>query len=52
MTTTYLDTANWIDLAEGNCRALEFERVVYDKKIKPILSFVHLLELAKQEERS
>lgn len=52
MITTYLDTANWIDLAEGNCRALEFERAVYDKKIRPILSLVHLLELAKQEERS
>ena len=48
ISTVYLDTANWIDLAEGYCSSVEFERAVSSARLMPVLSFVHLLEMAKQ----
>ena len=50
MSTIYLDTANWIDLAKGNCNSVEFETTVSAGKWEPVLSFIHLLELAKQRQ--
>ena len=52
MSTVYLDTANWIDLAEGNCRSVEFEAAVSAGNLEPVLSPIHLLELANPEQRS
>ena len=49
MATVYLDTANWIDLAKANCSSVEFEEAVSSGRLQPVLSFVHLLELAKQK---
>ena len=46
--TVYLDTANWIDLANRNSSSVEFERAVCSGRLRPVLSFVHLLEIAKQ----
>ena len=46
----YFDTANWIDLAEGNCRGAGFEEAVTDGKVVPVFSYTHLLELAQQQE--
>ena len=52
VSTVYLDTANWIDLAEENCSSSEFEEAVSAGKLEPVLSFIHVLELAKPEQRS
>ena len=52
VSTVYLDTANWIDLAEGNCRSVEFEEAVSTGRLEPALSYIHVLELAKPEQRS
>ena len=48
MLTVYLDTANWIDLANRNSSSVEFERAICSGRLRPVLSFVHLLEIAKQ----
>lgn len=52
VSTVYLDTANWIDLAEGNCSSSEFEEAVSAGKLEPVLSYIHVLELAKPEQRN
>ena len=52
MCKVYLDTANWIDLAERNYGDVEFEQAVSAGKVVPILSYIHLLELARQQEDS
>ena len=46
----YLDTANWIDLAEDNCSSVEFEAAVSAGKMEPVLSPIHLLELANPKQ--
>ena len=46
----YLDTAHWIDLAQGNGPVVDFEEAVSDGKVVPVLSYTHLLELAQQQE--
>ena len=50
MSTIYLDTANWIDLAKDNYSSAEFEAAVSAGKLEPVLSFAHLLDLAKQRQ--
>lgn len=52
VSTVYLDTANWIDLAEGNSSSAEFEAAISAGKLEPVLSYIHVLELAKPEQRS
>ena len=52
VSTVYLDTANWIDLAEGNCSSSEFEEAVSAGKLEPVLSPIHILELANPEQRN
>ena len=52
VSTVYLDTANWIDLAEGNCSSSEFEEAVSAGRLEPVLSPIHILELANPEQRS
>ena len=52
MSTVYLDTANWIDLAEGNCSSVEFEAAVSTGDLEPVLSPIHLLELANPDHRN
>lgn len=54
VSTVYLDTANWIDLAEGkgNCSSAEFEAAISAGKLEPVLSYIHVLELTKPEQRS
>ena len=41
--TAYLDTANWIDLANGGPIADRFERAVGGGRIVPVLSITHLI---------
>ena len=50
--TAYLDTANWIDLANGGSIADRFERAVGGGRIVPVLSITHLIELARIEDAS
>ena len=50
--TAYLDTANWIDLANGGPIADHFERAVGGGRIVPVLSITHLIELARIENAS
>ena len=50
--TVYLDTANWIDLAEGNSSSAEFEEAVSAGGLEPVLSPIHILELANPKQRS
>ena len=46
----YLDTAHWIDLAEGRrFDRVAFENAVMTDQITPVLSFVHAVELSIQE---
>ena len=52
MSTVYLDTANWIDLAEGNCSSVEFKAAISSARLEPALSYIHVLELAKPEQQS
>lgn len=52
VSTVYLDTANWIDLAEGNCCSAGFEAAVSTGNLEPILSPIHILELANPEQRN
>ena len=52
VSTVYLDTANWIDLAEGNYSSVEFEAAVSTGRLEPVLSPIHILELANPEQRS
>ena len=52
VSTVYLDTANWIDLAEGNYSSAEFEEAVAAGRLEPVLSPIHILELANPEQRS
>ena len=52
ISTVYLDTANWIDLAEGNCCSAEFEAAVSTGNLEPVLSPIHILELANPEQRN
>jgi hypothetical protein len=47
--TVYLDTAQWIDLAEGRLDRNAFEQAVKTNRITPVLSFVHAVEIAIQE---
>ncbi len=44
--TFYADTANWIDLAEGSVDSGPLRNAIADARIVPVLSLVHLLELA------
>ncbi len=50
--TAYLDTANWIDLANGGPVADHFERAVGGGRIVLVLSITHLIELARIENAS
>lgn len=43
----YLDTANWIDMAEGRVDSGPFEKAIADARIVPVLSLAHLLDLAR-----
>ena len=52
VSTVYLDTANWIDLAEGNSNSAEFEAAVSAGNLEPVLSPIHILELANPEQRN
>ena len=47
--TAYLDTALWYDLAQERIVAPEFEAAVRNGAIKPILSFIHLMEFAQSD---
>ncbi|MCY3545397.1 MAG: hypothetical protein OXH49_00815 [Gemmatimonadetes bacterium] len=44
--TFYGDMANWIDLAEGRVDSGPLEDAIADARIIPVLSLIHLLELA------
>lgn len=44
--TFYADMANWIDLAEGKVDSGPLEDAIADARIVPVLSLIHLLELA------
>ena len=44
--TFYADMANWIDLAEGGVDSIPLENAIADARVVPVLSLVHLLELA------
>jgi hypothetical protein len=48
----YLDTALWYDLADRRITAPNFEDAVRRGDIKPVLSFIHLMELAQSEPSS
>lgn len=50
----YLDTANWIDLAQGNVDDGPLRQAVDERRILPVLSHNHIIELAQQpnEKRS
>lgn len=52
VSTVYLDTANWIDLAEGNSNSAEFEEAVSSGRLEPVLSPIHILELANPEQQT
>ncbi len=44
--TLYADMANWIDLAEGGVDSGPIENAIAGERVVPVLSLVHLLELA------
>lgn len=44
--TLYADMANWIDLADGRVGSGPLETAIADGRVVPVLSLVHLLELA------
>lgn len=44
--TLYADMANWIDLAEGGVDSEPLENAIAGERVVPVLSLVHLLELA------
>jgi len=48
----YLDTAQWIDLAEGKLDRRSFEAPLEARVVRPTLSSVHVMELARQEPES
>lgn len=43
----YLDTANWIDMAEGRVDSGPFEQAIADARVVPVLALPHLLDLAR-----
>ena len=49
--TTYLDMAHWIDLAEERVDPTPYKRAVTARRIVPVLSLPHLLELASITDR-
>lgn len=51
MITVYLDTALWNDLAEGRVDGSRFEQAISERRVVPVLSFIHLMEFAQTDPR-